>query len=161
MTLTKEQLRAIHAKKGSSGVSSRSHKAGNRQITIKTKPKKAPVRIPKRVPIVIPKGDIRHMLTEKEVNEWEDTVHSEIIGVETGRFEGRNTVEVKFLNGENWFEFQTMKEQNDWFSNYYPGLNKVPKVKEGKFVELDHPKIEGYVTLMSGLSLFKDRLMEK
>ncbi|GEM_PF-6453057 len=157
MALTKEQLRAIHAKKGSSGISSRSHKTGNKQITIKTKPKKAQVRIPK---IVIPKGDIRSHLTEEEIGEWEKAAGSELISAETGRFEGRNTVEVKFQNGEEWFEFQTMKEQNDWFSNYYNGLD-IPKVKEGKFVELDHPKIEGYVTLMSGLSLFKDRLMEK
>jgi len=149
MALTKEQLRAIHAKKGSSGVSSRSHKTGNRQITIKTKPKKAP--------IVIPKGDIRHMLTEKEVNEWEDTVDSEIIGVETGRFEGKNTIEVKFLNGENWFEFQTMKEQKTFFDKQ--DFEQDDSV--GKFIEVDHPKIEGYVNLMSGLSLFKDRLMEK
>lgn len=158
MTLTKKQLAAIHAKNGG-GVSSRSHKAGNKQITIKAKPKRAPVRIPK--PIPIPKGDIRSHLTEEEIGEWENVASSELISATTGRFEGRNTVEVKFQNGEQWFEFQTMNEQNDWFSGYYEGLDKVPKEKEGKFVELDHPKIEGYVTLMSGLSLFKDRLMEK
>jgi len=155
--LTKQQLKAIHAKKGG-GISSSSHKTSTKQATIKRPARKAQVRIPK---ITIPTGDIRSHLTEEEIGEWEKTTGSELISAKTGRFEGRNTIEVKFQNGEEWFEFQTMKEQNDWFSNYYPGLNKVPKVKEGKFVELDHPKIEGYVTLMSGLSLFKDRLMEK
>ena len=53
-----------------------------------------------------------------------------------------------------------MKDQNDWFSSYYPGIDKVPKEKPDHFVELDHPKIEGYVTLLSGISLFKDRMME-
>ena len=156
--LSKQQLKAIHAKKGG-GISSSNHKrTSTKQATIKRPARKAQVRIPK---ITIPKGDIRSHLTEAEIGEWEKAAGSELISAKTGRFEGRNTVEVKFQNGEEWFEFQTMKEQNDWFSNYYPGLNKVPKVKEGKFVELDHPKIEGYVTLMSGLSLFKDRLMEK
>jgi len=154
--LTKQQLKAIHAKNGGGGVSSKSHRVDRDRPTIKRPARKAQVRIP----IVIPKGDIRSHLTEEEIGEWEKAAGSELISAETGRFEGRNTVEVKFQNGEEWFEFQTMKEQNDWFSNYYNGLD-IPKVKEGKFVELDHPKVEGYVTLMSGLSLFKDRLMEK
>ncbi len=153
MALTREQLRAIHAKNGSSGVSSRSIKSNTKQATIKRPPKKPKIRIPK--------GDIRSMLTEKEINEWEKVAGSEVISAETGKFEGKDTVEVKFQNGQEWFEFQTMKEQNDWFSNYYPGLDKVPKEKPGHFVELDHPKVEGYVTLLSGISLFKDRLEGK
>jgi len=148
MALTKEQLRAIHAKNGSSGVSSRSHKSSQKQSTIKTSPKKATIRIPK--------GDITHMLSEKEINEWEKVVGSELIGVEAGRFEGRNTMEVKFQNGEEWFEFQTMKEQVDFFDKNFEKEDSV-----GKFIEVDHPKIEGYVNLISGISLFKDRLMEK
>jgi hypothetical protein len=152
MALSKEQLKAIHAKNGSSGVSSRSIKPNTKQATIKRPAKKPKIRIPK--------GDIRSMLTEKEINEWEKVAGSELISAETGRFEGKDTIEVKFQNGQEWFEFQTMKEQNDWFSNYYPGLDKVPKEKPGHFVELDHPKVEGYVTLLSGISLFKDRLRE-
>jgi len=153
MALTKQQLKAIHAKNGSSGVSSRSIKPKTKQATIKRPPKKAQIRIPK--------GDIRSHLTEGEIQEWEKVAGSELISAETGKFEGRETVEVKFQNGQEWFEFQTMKEQNDWFSSYYPSLDKVPKEKTGHFVELDHPKIEGYVTLLSGISLFKDRMMEK
>jgi len=158
MALTKQQLRAIHAKNGSSGVSSRSIKPKTKQATIKRPPKKAQIRIPK---ITIPKGDIRSHLTEGEIQEWEKVAGSEVISAETGKFEGRETVEVKFQNGQEWFEFQTMKDQNEWFSSYYPGIDKVPKEKPGHFVELDHPKIEGYVTLLSGISLFKDRMMEK
>ncbi len=157
MTLSKQQLRAIHAKNGSSGVSSRSVKKPSKQPTIKR-----PARKPKIVkPIPIPRGNIRSHLTEEEIQEWEKVAGSELISAETGSFEGKQTIEVKFQNGQEWFEFQTMKEQNDWFSNYYPGLDKVPKEKPGHFVELDHPKVEGYVTLISGISLFKDRMMEK
>lgn len=152
--LTKQQLKAIHAKNGGGGISSQSHKTRNKQSTIKQRPKKAQVRIPKR--IVIPKGDIRSHLSEEEINEWEKAAGSELIAAETGTFEGKNTIEVKFQNGEEWFEFQTMKEQKTFFDNNFEQDDSV-----GKFIEVDHPKIEGYVNLISGISLFKDRLMEK
>ncbi len=151
--LSKQQLKAIHAKNGG-GVSSRSHKKSNNQTTIKRPVRKAKVRTPKQ--IAIPQGDIRSHLTETEINEWEKATGSELIAAETGRFEGKNTIEVKFQNGEEWFEFQTMKEQKTFFDKNFEQDDSV-----GKFIEVDHPKIEGYVNLISGISLFKDRLMEK
>lgn len=152
MTLSKQQLRAIHAKNGSSGVSSRSVKKSSKQSTIKR-----PAKRPKIVkPITIPRGDIRSHLTEEEIQEWEKVAGSELISAETGTFEGKQTVEVKFQNGEDWFEFQTLKEQTQFFEKNFEKNEKI-----GKFIEVDHPKIEGYVNLISGFSLFKDRLMEK
>jgi uncharacterized protein YkuJ len=156
MALTKEQLKAIHAKNGH-GVSSKSHRVDRDQPTIKRPARKAPIRIPK--------GDIRHMLTEKEIDEWERVAGSELTSVKAGREEGKNTIEVKFLNGENWFEFQTMKEQESFFKehrDFYESYGlRFDKEPIDKFIEVSHPKIEGYVNLKSGLALFKDRLMEK
>jgi hypothetical protein len=154
MQLTDKQRKAMWAKNGRGGISSKSHKAGNKQITIKQKPIPAPIIIPKKN-VFIPKGDIRHMLTEQEIEEWEQVAGSEVVSAEKGKFEGRNTIEVKFQNGENWFEFQTMGEQKDFFENADFRQNE----SVGKFIKVDHPKIEGYVNLWSGLSLFKDRLM--
>ena len=150
--LSKQQLRAIHAKNGSSGVSSRSVKKSSKQTTIKR-----PAIRPKIVkPLTIPRGDIRSHLTEEEIQEWEKVAGSELISAETGTFEGKQTVEVKFQNGEDWFEFQTLKEQTQFFEKNFEKNEKI-----GEFIEVDHPKIEGYVNLISGFSLFKDRLMEK
>lgn len=158
MALSKEQLKAIHAKNGSSGISSKSHKRTSSYQAVIKKPHSKPK-------IIIPKGDIRSMLTEKEIDEWEKVTKSELVSAKTGRFEGRDTIEVKFQNGENWFEFQTMNEQKGFFSehrDFYESYGlKFEKDKEpiGKFIEVNHPKIEGYVNLKSGLALFKDRLM--
>jgi len=154
--LTKQQLRAIHAKNGG-GVSLKDVRGES--VPSRTRShtsKQATIRRPARKPaIIIPKGDIRSHLTEAEIQEWEKVVGSEL-GAETGTFEGRNTVEVKFQNGEDWFEFQTIKEQTEFFEKNFEKSDKV-----GEFIEVDHPKIEGYVNLISGISLFKDRMMEK
>jgi hypothetical protein len=157
--LSKQQLKAIHAKNGS-GISSRSHRK-TREIPLPPYSNRSVISRPAKKPaIIIPKGDIRSHLTEAEIQEWEKAVGSELVSAETGKFEGRETVEVKFQNGENWFEFQTIKDQSDWFTDYYAPLDKIPK-SDGEFIELDHPKIEGYITLKSGISLFKDRMMGK
>ncbi len=148
--LSKQQLRAIHAKNGSSGVSSRSVKKSSKQATIKRPARKPAIRIPKST---FPKGDFRNLLSDQDIQEWEDSVDSEVVSATKGKFEGRETIEVKFLNGEDWFEFQTVRDQTEFFTENFEKNEKI-----GKFIEVDHPKIEGYVNLLSGFSLFKDRV---
>ena len=99
-----------------------------------------------------PKNDVRIKLSEGEIEEWEKVAKSELISAKEGRFEGKKTIEVKFQNGEEWFEFQTLREQENFFDKNFEKNNAI-----GKFISVDHPTIEGYVNLISGFSLFKDR----
>ena len=158
MVLSKQQLKAIHAKNGS-GISSRSHKTSSKQTTIKRPARKPAIIIPKSLklqPGKFPKGDFRNLLSEQDIKEWKDATDSEVVSATKGKFEGRETIEVKFQNGENWFEFQTVRDQTEFFEKNFEKNEKL-----GEFIQVDHPKIEGYVNLLSGFSLFKDRKMEK
>ena len=143
--LSKKQLQAIHAK-GEYVPSSRSVKKSPKQEM--AKPKQGQIRNDK----FHPKNDVRIKLSEGEIEEWEKVAKSELISAKEGRFEGKKTIEVKFQNGEEWFEFQTLREQENFFDKNFEKNNAI-----GKFISVDHPTIEGYVNLISGFSLFKDR----
>jgi len=147
--LSKKQLQAIHAKGKyipSSSVKSPSKSFEPRKPSKSSKP--GQVRNDK----FHAKNDIRIKLSEGEIEEWEKVAKSELISAKEGKFEGKKTIEVKFQNGEEWFEFQTLREQETFFDKNFDKNETV-----GKFISVDHPTIEGYVNLISGFSLFKDR----
>ena len=144
--LSKKQLQAIHAK-GEYVPSSRSVKKSS-----KPEMRKPDYHHKMDKDKFYPPNDIRIKLSEGEIEEWEKVAKSELISAKEGRFEGKKTIEVKFQNGEEWFEFQTLREQENFFDKNFEKNNAI-----GKFISVDHPTIEGYVNLISGFSLFKDR----
>lgn len=94
--------------------------------------------------------DIRIKLSEAEIQEWEKTAGSEVIGVKNEMFEGMPISTVMFQNGDEWFEFDSFVDQEDFFEKTFEKVNDI-----GKFIKVDHPKIEGYVNLISGKTLFE------
>ena len=98
----------------------------------------------------IKQPEIRIKLSEAEIQEWEATAGSEVIGVKNEMFEGRPISTVMFQNGDEWFEFDSFVDQEDFFEKTFEKVNDI-----GKFIKVDHPKIEGYVNLISGKTLFE------
>jgi hypothetical protein len=96
------------------------------------------------------KPDIRTKLSESEIQEWEKTAGSEVIGVKNEMFEGMPVSTVMFQNGDEWFEFDSFVDQEDFFEKTFEKVSDI-----GKFIKVDHPKIEGYVNLISGKTLFE------
>ncbi len=94
--------------------------------------------------------DIRIKLSEAEIQEWESTAGSEVIGVKNEMFEGMPVSTVMFQNGDEWFEFDSFVDQEDFFEKTFEKVSDI-----GKFIKVDHPKIEGYVNLISGKTLFE------
>ncbi len=89
-----------------------------------------------------------------EQMEWENAVGSEIVKVKHEMMDGRPVTSVRFANGEEWFEFDSIDHQEDFIKE-----NKI-KVDEdivGEFVEVDHPMISGYITMESGKVAFGEK----
>jgi len=101
-------------------------------------------------PKKITQPDVRTKLSENEIQEWEKTAGSEVIGVKNEMFEGRPISTVMFQNGDEWFEFDSFIDQEDFFDDTFKKDSTI-----GKFIRVDHPKIEGYVNLISGKTLFE------
>ncbi len=90
----------------------------------------------------------------REQMEWENAVGSEIVKVKHEMMDGRPVTSVRFANGEEWFEFDSIDHQEDFIKE-----NKI-KVDEdivGEFVEVDHPMISGYITMQSGKVAFGEK----
>ncbi len=129
------ELRAIHAKNG--GISSNSIKSStgkkssisNRQVTV------------------------LGGLTKAEAISWEKAAHSKIVSVKSGTFEGKSTVDLKFKNGEDWFEFKKFSDEDNFFDKN--DFEKETPI--GKFISVDHPSIDGYVRMITGRSLLKEK----
>jgi len=130
------EQRAIHAKNG--GISSKSvgHSIGD----------KIPI---KNNSVTVSLGP----LTKADAVSWEKASHSKITSVKTGTFEGKPTLDIKFKNGEDWFEFKKFSDEDRFFEKN----NFEKETTVGKFINVDHPKIEGYVRMITGRSLLKDK----
>jgi len=108
-------------------------------------------RSPKQKTIQKPKQpDIRTKLSESEIDEWEKIAGSEVIGVKNEMFEGRPISTIMFQNGDEWFEFDSFNDQEDFFDKTFEKNDKI-----GEFIKVDHPKIAGYVNMLSGKTLFE------
>ena len=94
--------------------------------------------------------DIRIKLSENEIEEWEKTAGSEVIGVKNEMFEGLPISTIMFQNGDEWFEFDSFIDQESFFDDNFKKISTI-----GSFIKVDHPKIEGYVNLISGKTLFE------
>ena len=135
-TRSKSELAAIHAKNG--GISSKSvgHSVGNRTTT-------------KNISSKVSVGP----LSRAEAISWEKAAHSKITSVKPGSFEGKQTLDIKFKNGEDWFEFKSFRDQDNFFEKN--DFEKETPI--GKFISVDHPKIEGYVRMITGRTIQKEK----
>jgi len=96
---------------------------------------------------------IRAMLSENQIEEWEDVARSEVIDVKQEQVDGKPVLTVMFQNGDEWFEFDQIKHQEMFIDD-----NELTKSNAvGKFIKVDHPMIEGYVNLITGKSLFETK----
>jgi len=134
--LTNKQLAAIHAK-GNNGISSKSLK----------KP------TPTRSSIKPMKFNNVARISQIEVREWEKTAGSKLVSAKVGKFDGREIIDVEFQNGDKWFEFDKFRDQDSFFEK-----NDFKKdTPVGKFIEVNHPKIAGYVTMITRKTLLKEK----
>ncbi len=93
-------------------------------------------------------------MSVREQMEWENAVGSDIVKVKHEMMDGRPVTSVRFANGEEWFEFDSIDHQEDFLKE-----NKI-KVDEdivGEFVEVDHDLISGYITMPSGKVAFGEK----
>ena len=96
---------------------------------------------------------IRSMLSENQIEEWEDVSRSEVIDVKEEHVDGKPVLTVMFQNGDEWFEFNEVKHQEEFIDD-----NELTKSDAiGKFIKVNHPMIEGYVNLITGKSLFETK----
>lgn len=96
---------------------------------------------------------IRAMLSENQIEEWEDVARSEVIDVKEEHVDGKPVLTVMFQNGDEWFEFNDVKHQEQFIDD-----NELTKSDAiGKFIKVNHPMIEGYVNLITGKSLFETK----
>lgn len=93
-------------------------------------------------------------LSQAKKAEWEDVVDSEVVKVKKEMMNGRPVTSVRFANGEEWFEFDDIKHQEDFMKEE---KIEVDETVVGEFVEIDHPDIAGYITMATGKVLFGER----
>lgn len=93
-------------------------------------------------------------MTEREMMEWEDIVDSDIVKVKHEMMDGRPITSVRFANGEEWFEFDSIDHQEEFMreNDLHKHVGEV-----GEFIEVDHPMIAGFVTTESGKVLFGEK----
>jgi len=96
---------------------------------------------------------IRSKLSERQIDEWEEVSRSEVIDVKEEHVDGKPVLTVMFQNGDEWFEFDEVKHQEQFIDD-----NELTRSDAiGKFIKVDHPMIEGYVNLITGKSLFETK----
>lgn len=100
--------------------------------------------------------DIASMLSEAEIQEWEKTARSEVIGVKHEHVDGLPVMTVMFQNKEEWFEFHNFQDQESFFDKNFDGM----KGEIGEYIKVDHPIVEGFVELMSGKKFFEEKMEE-
>jgi len=93
-------------------------------------------------------------MSVREQMEWENAVGSEIVKVKYEMMDGRPITSVRFENGEEWFEFDSVDHQEDFLKE---NKIKVDDEVKGEFVEVDHPMIAGYITMESGKIAFGEK----
>ena len=93
-------------------------------------------------------------MSEAKRKEWEDAVDSEIVKVKKEMINGKPVTSVRFANGEEWFEFDDVKHQEDYMKKE---KIEVDESVVGEFVEIEHPDIAGYITMATGKVLFGER----
>jgi len=93
-------------------------------------------------------------MSRRERMEWEMIVDSQIVKVKHEMLDGRPITSVRFANGEEWFEFESFDHQEKFMKE-----NNIEADDEvtGEFIEIDHPKIAGFITMESGKVLFGER----
>ncbi len=90
----------------------------------------------------------------REQMEWEHVVGSEIVKVKHEIMDGRPVTSVRFANGEEWFEFDSIDHQEEFIKE---NEIEVDDSVTGEFVEVDHPIIAGYITMSSGKIAFGEK----
>lgn len=93
-------------------------------------------------------------MSVREQMEWENVVDSEIVKVKHETMDGRPITSVRFANGEEWFEFDSVDHQEDFLKE---NNIKVDEEVTGEFVEVNHPMISGYITMPSGKVAFGEK----
>ena len=93
-------------------------------------------------------------MSQAKKAEWEDAVGSEVVKVKKEMINGKPVTSVRFANGEEWFEFDDVKHQEEYMKKE---KIEVDESVVGEFVEIDHPDIAGYITMMTGKVLFGER----
>jgi len=93
-------------------------------------------------------------MSEAKRKEWEDVVNSEVVKVKKEMINGKPVTSVRFANGEEWFEFDDVKHQEDYMKKE---KIEVDESVVGEFVEIEHPDIAGYITMATGKVLFGER----
>jgi uncharacterized protein YkuJ len=93
-------------------------------------------------------------MSVREQMEWENAVGSEIVKVKHEMMDGRPVTSVRFANGEEWFEFDSIDHQEEFIKE---NKIKVDDEVTGEFVEVDHPDISGYITMASGKVAFGEK----
>lgn len=93
-------------------------------------------------------------MSDMKIKEWEHVVGSRIVNVKNEMIDGMPVTTVIFANGEEWFEFDKISHQDSFMME-----NKLDKIEEeiGKFVEVNHPIIAGFITMKSGKVLFEEK----
>ena len=93
-------------------------------------------------------------MSETKRREWEDAVGSEVVKVKKEMINGKPVTSVRFANGEEWFEFDDVRHQEDYMKKE---KIEVDESVVGEFVEIEHPDIAGYITMATGKVLFGER----
>ena len=93
-------------------------------------------------------------MSQAKKAEWEDAVGSEVVKVKKEMINGKPVTSVRFENGEEWFEFDDVKHQEDYMKKE---KIEVDESVVGEFVEIEHPDIAGYITMATGKVLFGER----
>ncbi len=138
---------------------SRSQKAKQQGVKIKPRKQRMVAKIAQsdnsdEVTDPIERQKILDMMTKLEIEEWEDVVGSEVVKVKKEMMNGRPVTSVRFANGEEWFEFESISHQEEYIKKE---KIHVDEDVVGEFVEIDHPDIAGYITMESGAILFGER----
>ena len=93
-------------------------------------------------------------ISVREQMEWENAVGSDIVKVKHEMMDGRPITSVRFENGEEWFEFDSVDHQEDFLEE---NNIKVDEELVGEFVEVNHSEISGYITMPSGKVAFGEK----
>jgi len=103
-------------------------------------------------------------LSQVEINDWEDTVKSQVVDFRHTSLDGMDVLELTFKNGEKWFEFKSDTDENNFVRDQIQDavkspsgeFHKDPRIEDHLQVDTQNPDLEKWVLGESGIN--KDNL---
>jgi len=92
-------------------------------------------------------------LSQTEINDWEDTVKSQVVDFRHTSLDGMDVLELTFKNGEKWFEFKSDTDENNFVRDQIQvavkstsgQYHRDPRIEDHLEVDTSNPDLDKWV----------------